>query len=122
MPRLDHVNIRTRDPAAMVGFLEAVLDAREGFRPPFSNPGHWLYLDGVPAIHIDVIEREADAPPGIFDHVAFGVYDYDTALGRVERSGFPFEHAGIPGTEIGQLFVRGPDNIKLEIQFRRPAP
>lgn len=119
MPRLDHINIHVRDGAAMVKFLEAVLDVREGVRPPFKHPGHWLYADGLPAIHIDVVGRAADFPLGIVNHVAFGVYDHETVLARVEASGFPFEHAGIPGTAIGQIFVTGPEGIRIELQYRR---
>jgi catechol 2,3-dioxygenase-like lactoylglutathione lyase family enzyme len=40
MPRLDHVTIETRDAPGMIGFLEAVLGVREGYRPPFPSPGH----------------------------------------------------------------------------------
>jgi catechol 2,3-dioxygenase-like lactoylglutathione lyase family enzyme len=119
MPRLDHINIHVRDGKAMVAFLEAVLDVREGFRPPFRHPGHWLYADGLPSIHIDLVERDADFPQGIVNHLAFGLYDYEAVLARVEASGFPFEHAGIPGTPIGQIFVIGPEGIRLEIQYRR---
>jgi catechol 2,3-dioxygenase-like lactoylglutathione lyase family enzyme len=118
---IDHVNLHARDGAAMVTFLEQVLDAKEGFRPPFSGPGHWLYLDGHPAIHIDVVGRDADYPKGLIDHLAFGVYDYAAILARVEASGRRFEHAGIPGTDVGQIFVYGPEGIKLELQYRRAA-
>jgi catechol 2,3-dioxygenase-like lactoylglutathione lyase family enzyme len=119
--RIDHVNLHARDGVAMVAFLEQVLDVKEGFRPPFGNRGHWLYLDGHPAIHIDVVARDADYPKGLVDHLAFGVYDYATILGRVETCGYRFEHAGIPGTDIGQIFVYGPEGIKLELQYRRAA-
>lgn len=119
MPRLDHINIHVRDGKRMVAFLEAVLDVREGFRPPFKNRGHWLYADGLPAIHIDIVEGDADLRQGIVNHVAFGLYDYQAALARVEATGLPFEHAGIPGTPIGQIFVTGPEGLRIEIQYRR---
>ncbi|MDE1156169.1 MAG: hypothetical protein PW735_10625 [Acidobacteriaceae bacterium] len=63
MPRLDHVNIHTRDAPAMLGFLKTMLGAEEGFRPPFDVPGHWLYLDGHPAIHLNIVEREKTFRP-----------------------------------------------------------
>ena len=55
MPRLDHVTIETRDAPGMIGFLEAVLGVREGYRPPFPSPGHWLYLDDRPVIHLAAV-------------------------------------------------------------------
>jgi catechol 2,3-dioxygenase-like lactoylglutathione lyase family enzyme len=119
--RLDHVNIHTRDPARMIAFLAAVLDAKEGFRPPFPNPGHWLYLDGQPVIHLDVVDRDADFSKGLCDHIAFGVYEAATAEQRARASGFPLHFAGIPGADIGQIFVTGPEGLKIEIQFRRGA-
>lgn len=119
MPRLDHVNIHVVDGPRMVRFLEQVLEAREGFRPPFDFPGHWVYLDEQPVIHLTVVERSTDFPPGMINHVAFGVYEFEAARARVEASGYPWQLAGIPGTPIGQIFVTGPEGLLVEIQYRR---
>lgn len=119
MPRLDHVNIHVVDGPRMVRFLEQVLEAREGFRPPFDFPGHWVYLDEQPVIHLTVVERTADFPQGMINHVAFGVYGFEPARARVEASGYPWQLAGIPGTPIGQIFVTGPEGLLVEIQYRR---
>jgi catechol 2,3-dioxygenase-like lactoylglutathione lyase family enzyme len=121
MPKLDHVNIQTRDAGAMIAFLEAVVGVRRGYRPPFPNPGHWLYLDGQPVIHLDIVEREADFPAGPFNHVAFSVYDFAAALERIAASGHRFEYRDIPHTDLGQVFVYGPEGVKIELQYRRPA-
>lgn len=119
MLRIDHVNISARDPRAVIAFLEAVLGAKEGERPPFSTPGHWVYLDGQPLFHISYLhEGEQAKMPGHFDHVAVGVYDHDAILERIEASGVPFKVAGIPGG-VGQFFVEGPDGLKLELQYHR---
>ena len=121
MPKLDHVNIEARDGAGMVRFLEAVLGAADGPRPPFPFPGHWLYLDGVPVIHVNYSSRADDFPRGMIDHFAFGLFDYGPTLARVEASGYRFEHAGIPGG-VGQIFVFGPEGVKIELQYERLAP
>jgi catechol 2,3-dioxygenase-like lactoylglutathione lyase family enzyme len=118
MLRIDHVNIHARDPAAMVRFLETVLGAKEGFRPPFKHPGHWVYLEGAPAIHIDHARPEEDLEGGVLDHVAFGIFDYEPLLERVKASGCRYELAGIPGG-VGQVFVFGPEGIKIELQYVR---
>ena len=119
MLRIDHVNIHARDTRAVASFLESVLGASEGYRPPFKHPGHWLYLDGAPVIHIDHAEAGKAQDRGVFDHVAFGVYDdFDTLLARVQASGCEHLLAGIPGG-VGQIFVFGPENLKLELQYRR---
>lgn len=119
MARLDHINIHVVDGPRMVAFFEQVLGAKEGFRPPFGSPGHWVYVDEVPAIHMDVVTRDADFPQGMVNHVAFGIYDHDDAKARIEASGYPYKLAGIPGTAIGQFFVSGPEGLLLEVQFRR---
>lgn len=119
MPRLDHVNITVVDGPRMVRFLEDVLEAREGFRPAFGFPGHWVYVDDHPVIHLTVADRPADFPEGIVNHVAFGVYEFETARARVEACGYPWKLAGIPGTPIGQIFVTGPEGLLLEIQYAR---
>jgi len=122
MPRLDHVSIHAVDGDRMVGFLETVLGARQGFRPPFPNPGRWLYLDGQPVIHLDIVARDREFPQGMVNHIAFGVYDHDAARDRIAATGYPFNVTGIPGTDIGQFFISGPEGLLVEVQFRRAAP
>ena len=122
MPKLDHINIHVVDGDRMVAFLEQVLAAKQGFRPPFGNPGRWVYVDGAPAIHIDIVQRAADFPQGMVNHVAFGDYDFEAAKQRIEASGYPHKLAGIPGTEIGQFFVTGPEGLVVEVQFKRALP
>ncbi len=122
MPRLDHININVVDGPRMVVFFTQVLGAEEGPRPDFGFPGHWVYVDGIPAIHLNVVQRQADYPEGMINHVAFGVYDFDDAKARIEASGYSYKLAGIPGTPIGQFFVTGPEGLFLEVQFRRAVP
>ena len=117
MPRLDHVNILTRDAEAMIGFLEAVLQVKEGYRPPFSNPGHWLYFDDQPAIHLDRVTADGDFPAGLYNHVAFSFYDFEPAMERIKASGYRYECRQIPDTTIGQIFVYGPEGLKIELQY-----
>ncbi len=119
MPRLDHVNIEVVDGPRMVRFLEAVLGAEEGFRPPFGFPGHWVYLDGHPLIHLNIVKRAEDFPVGMINHVAFGVYDFEEMQARIEATGYRYRLAGIPATGIGQFFVEGPEGLLLEVQYRR---
>ena len=119
MPHLDHVNITVADGPRMVRFLEQVLEAREGPRPAFDFPGHWVYLGDRPVIHLGVAHRTGDFPEGMVNHIAFGVYGFDEAKARVVASGYPWKLAGIPGTPIGQIFVTGPEGLVVEIQYRR---
>src|SRR5437870_12449398 len=51
---LDHVTIRTRDLQATRDFFLTVFGLQEGERPLAIRriPGHWLYFEGRPLIHI----------------------------------------------------------------------
>jgi catechol 2,3-dioxygenase-like lactoylglutathione lyase family enzyme len=122
MFKLDHINIHVVDGPRMVAFFDAVLGAKEGFRPPFDFPGHWIYVDGAPAIHLTVVERDGDFPPGMINHIAFGVYDFGPIRARLEAAGYAYRIAGIPDSEIGQFFVTGPEGLLVEVQFRRKPP
>ena len=53
---------------------------------------------------------------GWIDHLAFGPFDFDTERDRLEESGFTYTVSAIPGTGIRQLFVLGPEGLKLELQ------
>jgi catechol 2,3-dioxygenase-like lactoylglutathione lyase family enzyme len=119
MARLDHIHLHVVDGPRMVRFLETVLEAKEGFRPPFEFPGHWVYVDDKPAIHISIVAPHENPPRGIIGHVAFGVYDYEATKARIESTGYPWRLAGIPDTDIGQFFVDGPEGLLLEVQYRR---
>ncbi|MBB3132528.1 catechol 2,3-dioxygenase-like lactoylglutathione lyase family enzyme [Rhizobium pisi] len=121
MPRLDHVTIETRDAPGMIRFLEALLGVKEGYRPPFASRGHWLYLDERPVIHLSLTSRSTDFPPGIVNHFAFSLYEFEPALERIKASGYRYEYYDIPDTDLGQIFVYGPEGVKIELQYPRPA-
>lgn len=116
MLHIDHVNIHARDPQAVVDFLAEVLGAVEGERPPFKHPGHWVYLEGKPLFHID--HARGDEARGLIDHIAIGVFDHDELVARLDAAGLAYHTGGIPGG-VGQLFVEGPEGLKLELQYGR---
>lgn len=112
-----HINIRAVDMDGMCAFLIGVLGLEHGPRPDFDFPGHWLYLDGKPIIHMML--RDPDTPEtGWIDHLAFGPFDFDEQLARMKAGGFDYKVGGIPGTGIRQLFVSGPEGAKIELQCR----
>jgi hypothetical protein len=54
----------------------------------------------------------------MINHVAFGIEDLEPLRARVEAAGYPFKLAGIPGG-VGQIFVDGPEGLRVELQYRR---
>jgi catechol 2,3-dioxygenase-like lactoylglutathione lyase family enzyme len=122
MIRLDHINVHAEDLERVRDFLLAVLPGlSEGSRPPFDFPGHWLYLDGKPIIHMGRPPADAAAGRGWIDHLAFAPFDFETEKARLEALGIDYVVGGIPGTGIRQLFALGPEGLKIELQCPDPA-
>jgi len=116
--RLDHVNIHCHDHEAVRDFLVALLGLTVGPRPPFTVPGYWLYLDGQAVIH--TWPRSSGPGAGWVDHVAFGPCgDPDARRAELQRLGYPFSETGLPGTDVVQFFVSGPEGIRIELQCRK---
>lgn len=117
---LQHVNIRCANAGASRDFYVDVIGLKEGYRPPFNFPGHWLYLGDVAVIHLVQKPPGEDAKgpgSGEIDHVAFGGTDLDDMRARLTASGLAFEEKVVPRDGIIQLFVRDPEGVKLELNF-----
>ena len=121
---LQHVNIRCVNAQASRDFYVAAIGLKEGPRPPFDFPGHWLYLGETAVIHlVQKPGHEARHGPGTgeIDHVAFGGSDLDGMRRRLAQHGIAFEERLVPRDNVVQLFVRDPEGVKLELNFPAPA-
>ena len=114
--QFDHVNIRPRDMEAMRDFLVAVLGLQVGERPPFAFPGYWLYAGETAVIHLQPPKEGTGPGEPLINHIAFGPFDYEAKLAEVEAGGWPLRLSRIPGTSIRQIFVTGPEGIRVELQ------
>src|SRR6202030_3447056 len=90
---LDHVTIRTRDLPATRSFLLSVFDLKEGERPLAIQriPGHWLYSEGRPLVHIIGsqgygIDRAAEA----IDHVGLRMDGYAEFRKKLDQLGIRY--------------------------------
>ena len=120
---LDHVNIRTADLAATKALLVDVLGLTEGWRPPFPFPGAWLYAGDQDVVHLVQVDTPAaDSAGSSLDHFAFDIADYDDALARVEQTGLKFRATTTPGTSVKQIFVRDPNGVTIELNWKGPTP
>jgi catechol 2,3-dioxygenase-like lactoylglutathione lyase family enzyme len=123
LKNMEHLLVLTDDIEATKDFYCRVLGLEVGARPPLGFPGYWLYLEGVPCVH--VAERESYAPyseqvglpaaPGAVDHIAFNGSDYEEAAARLEREGVEAHRNELPGTGLRQLFFEDPNGLKVEI-------
>jgi len=114
--RLNHVNIRCSDLEATLAFLEATTDLTVGPRPDFGIPGFWLYnTSGQAIVHL-IGTRRSPGHDGTIDHVAFEVVDLGAHLDRLRALGYDTPPFVVPGTDVHQCFVEGPDGLHLEFQ------
>jgi len=127
--RLDHFTLRTKVPAETVRFYTDVLGVKEGWRPPFNFPGHWLYQGDTPIVHIISItdsEKEVrayigdrvDGPgSGSVDHIAFRCEGLDEFQDRLVELGYKFFERVVPILDQHQLFVKDPNGVTIELVF-----
>lgn len=123
--RLDHATLRTRDLPGLCRFFEAVFDLRDGYRPTFGFPGHWLYDGDEPLVHL-IPARPSIADPitggeGI-DHIAFLRDDHDAFLSRLDACGIPYSRMELPAIGERRLFLHAPGGVLIEIAFRDRKP
>jgi catechol 2,3-dioxygenase-like lactoylglutathione lyase family enzyme len=121
LERLHHVLVLTDDLKTTKVFYEA-LGLEVGERPPLEFPGYWLYLEGVPCLHVaDRAAYEAHASTlklrvdDTVDHLAFAGADYEQLAARLEEAGVPAVPNAAPG--LRQLFVTDPNGVRVEINF-----
>jgi len=120
---LDHINIRTADLAATTALFVDVLGLAEGWRPPFPFPGAWLYAGDKDVVHLVEVERPAGPSDGSsLDHFAFDISDYDEALERVKGTGLKFRESLTPGTSVRQIFLRDPNGVTIELNWKGGSP
>ncbi len=94
---LEHVLVLTDDLEATRAFYCDVLGLEAGDRPELPFPGYWLYLDGVPCVHVAeraAYEAQVDRmglrrADGPVDHLAFAAADHDELAAAPRRRGHP---------------------------------
>ena len=126
---INHILIQTSDLSNMTSFLENVTKLTVGNRPPFPFPGVWLYHDHKPVIHLieahanlaqaDYIGTRTLSTDGALDHIAFEGDDYNQLMARLEQYNVEFVERTVPQSRQHQVFIKGPDGLKLEILFNR---
>jgi catechol 2,3-dioxygenase-like lactoylglutathione lyase family enzyme len=120
---LDHINIRTADLMATKRLFVGVLGLTEGWRPPFPFPGSWLYAGEKDVVHlVEVARPAADSQGSSLDHFAFDISDYEAALEKIAATGLSYRESETPGTSVKQIFVRDPNGVTIELNWKGTAP
>ena len=123
--KLDHVTIRTRDLQATRTFFLKVFDLKEGERPLAIRriPGHWLYSEGHPLVHIigsqgSGFDRSAEA----IDHVGLRMEGYAEFRSKLDQLGIHYSTMDLADIGERRLFFRAPGGPLLEAVFSEPVP
>jgi len=123
---LEHALVLTDDVEATRAFYCDVLGFETGDRPDLPFPGHWLYLGGVPCLHI--AERAAyeaqlermglRRADGSVDHLAFAATGHGALAARLEAAGVPTVANDVPAAAMRQLFLEDPNGVRIELNVR----
>ena len=119
LERIEHINLSVPEPqlAESVAFYENVLGMTHGERPPFQNPGAWLYLDGHPLVHLSCRPPASPEGSGVIDHIAFKGKDADAYVAKFEAQGVKFEKRRVPAEQMLQIFIHDPSGVQIELIF-----
>ena len=131
---LDHVNLRTADPASTLRFFrEALLMKVAGpMGRPASDQGGWVYDSrDLPVVHIGSADSpyptDAEMPfvpargGGAVHHVALACADYDGVRERLQRLELEFRESDLSQFGLRQIFVQEPNGVLFELNFRTEA-
>jgi len=123
--RLAHFTVRVfpEELSGVRSFYVDVLGLREGRRPTFDFPGHWLYIEGDPIVHLagnaplEEKRMEPDFSTGKFNHVAFDAIGLLAMREHLGRLNVPYSEAPVPGFPLTQIFIRDPAGIMVELTY-----
>lgn len=118
--QLDHFTVRCRpqELEELRDFYVGVLGLVDGARPDFDFPGHWLYSEGRPVVHL---AAQLDARParetGPLDHIAFSGRHLDDMVRVLREKKIAFDERPVPGFPLHQVFFSDPQGLKIELTF-----
>jgi catechol 2,3-dioxygenase-like lactoylglutathione lyase family enzyme len=128
LKRMEHMLVLTDEIERTREFYRDALGLEVGERPPLEFPGDWLYLEGVPCVHVaergpfeahsqslGIPASPDSARTGAVDHIAFAGEDYEDVLRRLEQHGIEAAKNTVPGIGMRQLFCEDPNGVKIEI-------
>lgn len=125
---IDHftLSVRPHELAKLRTFYTETFGLKEGRRPDFNFPGHWLYLGNRPVVHLaanlpdDIEVADGVMSTGKFNHVSFRAKDVAGTRARLKQLGVEFREAPVPGFPLHQIFVHDPAGLMIELTFDMP--
>ena len=115
--RLNHFTVRCRPQELdeLRDFYVGLLGLVDGARPKFSFPGHWLYSEGHPIVHLaGLLDTRPANETGPLDHIAFSGCRLNEVLQLLKDKKIPFDERPEPGSPLHQVFFSDPQGLKIE--------
>lgn len=114
---LDHVTVITKNLEATKGFYINILGMQlDVNRPPFEFEGIWLSLNKRAVVHIIVKKtHEIKNTKPTLDHIAFKANNIKNIKKNLQKYSISYEEKFTPDNKIHQIFIRDPNNIKIEL-------
>lgn len=135
LQRLDHFTLRTTRLEQTRAFYERIAGLRHGPRPPFAFPGHWLYLNDLPVLHLAAPAVDAalaeylgqrtgtpESGTGAVDHIAFRGVDLPSFEQRLRDESCLYRGRTVPEAGEHQVFLSDPNGVTVEFIFPSTEP
>ena len=135
LSHIEHLLLLVDDVDATVEWFVENIGMERGHTPDFKVPGTWLYIGERDVLHIAPVPREGtrekrfhdrylggllsgqNRGSGIIDHVAFRCSGLPEMIERLTRNGVEFLQRQANYGDLYQLFVTGPDGLRVELNF-----
>lgn len=128
MPSLDHINIQTVKLDETVSFYRDVLDLRAGNPPAPLDPAkvQWMFADEGRAIfHLSspgsltaIADINSSGDTRAVHHVALACRGHDAMVEKLDRMGLDHRLNHVVAIDLKQIFIRDPNGILLELNYR----
>lgn len=119
---MNHFTVLSSDLNRSKAFYIGILGLTEGYRPPFSFPGAWLYAGNQAILHIMTGKPMPAQAAGVIDHMAFTASNLQAVVNSLKQQGIDFKLSRLKDLESWQLFCHDPDGAKVELDFPASEP
>ena len=114
---MNHFTILSDDLEATKAFYIGILGLKEGYRPPLSFPGSWLYAGDQAVLHVIAGRPLPPDPRGVIDHLAFSADDLPATAKKLDSAGIKYELRKQVDSGTWQLFCFDPCGARVELDF-----
>ncbi len=127
--QLDHVNVQTVKLAETVRFYADVLDLRAGNPPPPLDPKlvQWMFdAENRAIFHLtspgsmdNMAQINSAEDTGAVHHVALDCSGHDEMIARLDDNGLHHHENHVIAIDLKQIFVKDPNGVLLELNYRK---